>query len=189
MIKQKRPSRKFLIQHLLHECLTNKQASCIYDVHAQTISRWCKYYNIDRNFKYATKLNKKYLKEQLCIQKKSIRQLSKELNIQASVISTYAIRANIHVSKSRSAQKQSEMAAILNDSIREWVKWRIFRQEIFKRDNFKCRICHKPAKAIHHKKSRQDCPKLCFVKSNVISICTSCHMRLHQTRRNKRRNI
>jgi len=49
------------------------------------------------------------------------------------------------------------------------------RQMVFERDNFKCIKCGKEAKYTHH----IDCTKDNHIISNLISICASCHVKLH----------
>ena len=75
-------------------------------------------------------------------------------------------------------QKQTELEAIKNGSIRNWTKWKEFRKEILERDNYKCQICNNKADSIHHKQPKDLFPELCWVKENVISICKNCHCKL-----------
>lgn len=172
------PSKEILIFELLYQCKTNIQVAEKYNVHPMTVSRWCKRYGIRRDLKYLFKLTPQFLENQLIIKNKSIRKLAQELKIQSSTVYEYALRYNIKISKSRSAQKQSELEAILNDSIRDWKKWKLFRKDILIRDKYKCQNCGKKAKAIHHIRPRKIFPELCWQKKNVISICNSCHIKL-----------
>ncbi len=77
--------------------------------------------------------------------------------------------------RSCACRKYSEYHAIIIGTIISWSKWRIFREKILKRDNYRCRICNKEANEIHHKKSKELFPELCWHKNNVISICSKCH--------------
>jgi len=63
--------------------------------------------------------------------------------------------------------------------------WRDFRKKILERDNYTCQICDKKANCIHHKKTRKQHPKLCFVDENVITICRACHIKIHMTKDKK----
>ena len=55
-------------------------------------------------------------------------------------------------------------------------KYKQFRQEILKRDNFTCQECgSKYRLQVHHIKSRKDYPELIMDKDNCITLCISCH--------------
>jgi len=65
-------------------------------------------------------------------------------------------------------------------------KYKDFRDEIFKRDNYTCKNCGRKRKVgdrvilnAHHKKSFTDYPKLRFTKSNVLTLCKECHKKRH----------
>jgi len=65
-------------------------------------------------------------------------------------------------------------------------KYKDFREEIFKRDNYTCKDCGRKRKSgdrvilnAHHKKSFADYEKLRFVKSNVVTLCKECHKNRH----------
>ena len=64
-------------------------------------------------------------------------------------------------------------------------KYKKFRDEIFKRDNYTCQKCGRKRKVgdrvilnAHHKKSFADYPELRFVKSNVKTLCEECHNKI-----------
>ena len=75
------------------------------------------------------------------------------------------------------SSKYTELEAILNDQIIDWYKYKLFRTEVLVRDNYTCRDCglKKKSNHLHHLKPRKLFPKLCFVKSNVVTLCKSCH--------------
>ena len=54
-----------------------------------------------------------------------------------------------------------------------------WRKAIFARDNYTCRRCKKPGKRIqaHHIKPYKDFPRLRYVFSNGLTLCTDCHKR------------
>jgi hypothetical protein len=61
-------------------------------------------------------------------------------------------------------------------------KSKIFRDEIFKRDNYTCQHCNRKRKEgdrvilnIHHIKSFSTHKELRFDESNVITLCIECH--------------
>ncbi len=70
--------------------------------------------------------------------------------------------------------------------IRWSLKYKKFREEIFKRDNYTCQECGRKRKKgdrvilnAHHKKSFTKYKELRFVKSNVITLCQECHKKKH----------
>ncbi len=73
-----------------------------------------------------------------------------------------------------------------NKKVRWSLKYKKFREEIFKRDNYTCKNCGRARKArdrvilnAHHKKSFAEHKELQFVKSNVITLCKECHDKIH----------
>lgn len=52
-----------------------------------------------------------------------------------------------------------------------------FRDAVFGRDNYRCRICGEPAVDAHHIISRDIMPYGGYVKENGISLCEECHIR------------
>lgn len=76
-----------------------------------------------------------------------------------------------------------------NDSFYESKQWRQKRAAILARDNYQCQICKrygklKQAVVVHHKKELSDFPELSLEDSNLISICASCHNKLHPDKAN-----
>jgi len=68
-----------------------------------------------------------------------------------------------------------------NSKIRRSHKYNVWRKAVYKRDNWTCVKCHKKQKCpiAHHKKSFNDYPKLRFEVSNGITVCRSCHRKIH----------
>lgn len=63
-------------------------------------------------------------------------------------------------------------------------RWRRKRRYILARDGFLCQECKKygkntDAKIVHHIKEIEDYPELSMRDSNLISVCASCHNKLH----------
>jgi len=79
-------------------------------------------------------------------------------------------------------QKYTELQAIQNGRIHRWKKWLQFREYILKRDNYICNEfgCKNKADTIHHKQPKKKYPELCWVASNVISLCTACHCKIEK---------
>jgi endogenous inhibitor of DNA gyrase (YacG/DUF329 family) len=74
-----------------------------------------------------------------------------------------------------------------NRRLRSSKKWRLWREAVFKRDNYTCQECgarSKSGKTIilhpHHIKSFSKYPKLRFVVSNGLTVCEKCHRKLHK---------
>jgi hypothetical protein len=76
------------------------------------------------------------------------------------------------------------------------VRWSLrmknFRNEIFKRDNYTCRLCGRTRKPedrvilnVHHIKSFAIHKELRFDKDNAITLCLECHVRTDTYGKNK----
>ena len=62
--------------------------------------------------------------------------------------------------------------------------WTKKRKEILIRDNFECQLCKaqgkvSKAKVVHHIKYYDKYPQLGITDENLISVCSSCHNKLH----------
>lgn len=62
--------------------------------------------------------------------------------------------------------------------------WRRKREYILMRDGFQCQECKKygkntDAKIVHHVKEVEDFPELKLKCSNLVSVCASCHNKIH----------
>lgn len=72
-----------------------------------------------------------------------------------------------------------------NERIRHSVEYIAWRKEVWKRDNWACRDCGKKCKnkdiVAHHLKLFSCFPELRFSVDNGITLCRSCHARLHKT--------
>jgi len=63
---------------------------------------------------------------------------------------------------------------------RQSIELKIWREKIKKRDNYKCVKCFSRKRLhAHHIKDWHNFPNLRFDMSNGITLCTSCHARLH----------
>lgn len=65
--------------------------------------------------------------------------------------------------------------------------WKIKRQAILKRDNFECQMCkgeglYSKATTVHHIKHYDKFPELGLADENLISLCASCHNKVHPER-------
>jgi len=72
-----------------------------------------------------------------------------------------------------------------NERIRHSVEYMAWRKEVWKRDSWTCRDCgikcSKRNIVAHHLKLFSDFPELRFAVDNGITLCRSCHTRLHKT--------
>jgi len=56
-----------------------------------------------------------------------------------------------------------------------------FREAVFKRDNYKCVLCNKPAKDAHHIIERRLWIGGGYFVNNGASLCHGCHLLAKQT--------
>lgn len=68
-----------------------------------------------------------------------------------------------------------------NDKIRKSEKYKKWREIIYKRDRYTCQNCESKKDIIaHHIKFFTKYPNLRFIVSNGITLCRSCHLKLHR---------
>ena len=76
-----------------------------------------------------------------------------------------------------------------NEKIRHALEYIIWRNEIYKRDGWTCRLCKSKRQIIaHHLKLFSDFPELRFSTDNGIVLCRSCHAKVHRDAGNKNVN-
>ena len=71
-----------------------------------------------------------------------------------------------------------------NRRIRHSLEYEIWRNEVYKRDNWTCRICGKKCKpkdiVAHHLELFSEYPELRFSVDNGITLCRACHTKIHR---------
>jgi len=77
-----------------------------------------------------------------------------------------------------------------NKKIRNNIKYRLWREEVFKRDNWTCVFCRKGNCCLnaHHIYSFANYLKLRFIVSNGITLCRECHQEFHNKYGRKNHN-
>ena len=109
---------------------------------------------------------------------------------------TLSMEARIKLSKKHSG-KNSHLwrggITPINDKIRHSIKYKTWRNSVYKRDGWTCKKCGikclKGNIIAHHIKSFADYIKLRFDIDNGITLCLPCHARLHrQNYGNKKQN-
>lgn len=65
----------------------------------------------------------------------------------------------------------------LSERIKKSYKWKLWREAVFKRDNWTCQECGEKGGKLHphHRKSRLDFPELIFDVDYGITLCKKCH--------------
>lgn len=63
-------------------------------------------------------------------------------------------------------------------------KWESKRKAILRRDNYQCRMCRRfgkrtAAKIVHHAIPTEEHPELRLTDWNLVSLCYSCHEKMH----------
>ena len=71
-----------------------------------------------------------------------------------------------------------------NRGIRLSLEYEIWRSEVYKRDNWTCRLCEKHCQRkniiAHHLNNFADYPELRFNINNGLTLCRECHIKLHR---------
>lgn len=79
-----------------------------------------------------------------------------------------------------------------NRVIRESMEYSLWRREVYKKNNCICQICKIKCKVgnivAHHIKSFSKYPELRFDVKNGITLCISCHRKLHETIKRNEKN-
>lgn len=70
-------------------------------------------------------------------------------------------------------------------------QWKRKREQILRRDGYLCRECRRygkamPATTVHHIEHVEDRPDLALVDSNLVSLCSSCHNKIHPEKGGRR---
>ena len=60
-------------------------------------------------------------------------------------------------------------------------KYKVWREKVFQRDNFTCQACKQKGERLeaHHIKSWAKFPKMRYQTINGITLCKSCHKKIH----------
>lgn len=66
-------------------------------------------------------------------------------------------------------------------------RWRRLRERTLSRDRCRCRECSRygrvsDAEIVHHAWPVEDWPELAFCAWNLVSLCGSCHDKMHERR-------
>ncbi len=71
----------------------------------------------------------------------------------------------------------------VNDTIRKSVKYKLWREAVFKRDKYLCKKCNKKGYIhAHHIKPFSKYKKLRFELKNGMTLCRECHKKIHKKR-------
>ena len=96
-------------------------------------------------------------------------------------IKRYRIKRSqyIHCSKECSNKTQDKGKSSLMQKIKASKKWKIWRETIFKRDNYTCQFCKRKGGELHpdHIKPKALYPELIFDINNGRTLCKDCHIK------------
>lgn len=72
-------------------------------------------------------------------------------------------------------------------------EWRHKQKVILRRDHYQCQLCKRygkirEASIVHHKLELALYPELAMDNDNLVSVCKSCHNKLHDEKGNKARH-
>lgn len=64
-----------------------------------------------------------------------------------------------------------------NEKIRKSIEWKLWREQVFNRDNFVCWVCNQKGYKLHphHLLKFSDYPGLRFEVNNGLTLCKFCH--------------
>lgn len=71
-----------------------------------------------------------------------------------------------------------------NSAVYQSKRWKQVRESVMRRDHYECQECkrfgkHTLATMVHHIYFVELFPSLRFAKWNLISLCSSCHNKMH----------
>lgn len=141
-----------------------------------------------------------YLKrtvDSITLQKQSESHKGKKLTIQQRQKQSDALRGrkktDEHVKKVVEARKRTfDIRGRKVDPRkreRHYTKYKLWREDVFKRDNYKCKKCGERGKELraHHIMNYAEYTELRFSLDNGITLCSSCHTKFHK-KYGKRKN-
>jgi ribosomal protein S16 len=153
-----------------------------------------------KNKYWLGKKHKKETKEKLSLIHKG-KKLSEETKRKLSLINTgkhHLLKTRIKISNSLKGEKSYNWKGgynFKNDKIRHCVKSKIWREKVFKRDNWTCQKCNAKSgngKTVylhpHHIKNFSQYTRLRFNINNGITLCDKCHNLFHKTFGKKNNN-
>ena len=78
----------------------------------------------------------------------------------------------------------------INDTIRKSVEYKLWREDVYKRDDFTCQKCSEYGGVLnaHHIQNFADYVKLRFIVKNGITLCKKCHKKFHSIYGKKNNN-
>lgn len=70
------------------------------------------------------------------------------------------------------------------DAFYSSTEWKKKRALILRRDKYQCQVCkrygrNREAGIVHHKLELEEYPELALDNNNLISVCLSCHNKIH----------
>lgn len=192
-------TKEFLTKKYLDERLSFNDINRLTGISLGAIHYWMKYYNIKvRNLSDATSeaRRKKYLIRRKDIPHKNIEEL-KRLYFD-ELLNTHQIGKMYGVSNATIIRTFNEFGVKLRtnadakslgkngfirddedrkkDNIIRTARWKKWRNSIYDRDNYCCKMCGSKNKIVaHHIIPRRDFPELMFSINNGITICNVCH--------------
>lgn len=98
----------------------------------------------------------------------------------------HSLETKLKISKSRKGKCLAENhpqwkggVVSKNQKIRNSMEYILWRNEVYRRDKWTCRICNMHCKngqiVAHHLKKFSDYPELRFVINNGLTLCRKCH--------------
>lgn len=76
------------------------------------------------------------------------------------------------------------MRKMISEDFYRSKRWKIKRAAVLRRDGYLCQMClrygrRRDAVTVHHIKHLEDDPTLALTDSNLISLCSACHNKMH----------
>lgn len=68
-------------------------------------------------------------------------------------------------------------------------QWKVCKDIVLKRANYKCKLCDRPTDIVHHIWGRRTAPHLLTHVCNCIALCFTCHASVHDAPKEGNRKI
>lgn len=101
--------------------------------------------------------------------------LKKSGNLNIVTLTTKRTSLKKTTSLQNKGTELAKTAELKKQNEKSKAKWEEVRNQVLKRDNYKCIVCGKPATQVHHIHLRSKRRDLMYEINNLVSLCDHCH--------------